>query len=253
MNRLLQGDVGSGKTVIAALACMIVIQGGAQTAFLAPTSILADQHFQSLKDLLTTGQGGLKEDQIQLLIGATPENEKKVIRQGLKNGEIKLIVGTHALLQDPVEFQRLQLAIVDEQHRFGVDQRGKMRDKGSNPHLLVMTATPIPRSLALTLYGDLEFSIIDEKPPGRLPVETHVLFPRELERAYGLIRRQVDIGNQAFIIYPLVEESEKVDEKSAVEEFSRLEKEIFSNYKLGLLHGQMKADNKEEIMTRFRD
>jgi ATP-dependent DNA helicase RecG len=253
MNRLLQGDVGSGKTVIAALACLIVIQGGAQSAFLAPTSILAAQHFQSIKQLLSFGEGGLKEDQIQLLIGATPENEKKVIRQGLKNGDIKLIVGTHALLQDPVEFQKLQLVIVDEQHRFGVDQRGKMREKGSNPHLLVMTATPIPRSLALTLYGDLELSIIDEMPPGRLPVETHVLYPREIERAYSLIRRQADLGNQSFIIYPLVEESEKIDEKAAVEEFSRLEKEIFSNYKLGLLHGQMKADDKERIMTQFRD
>jgi len=253
MNRLLQGDVGSGKTVIAALACLIVIQGGAQSAFLAPTSILAAQHFQSIKQLLSFGEGGLKEDQIQLLIGATPENEKKVIRQGLKNGDIKLIVGTHALLQDPVEFQKLQLVIVDEQHRFGVDQRGKMREKGSNPHLLVMTATPIPRSLALTLYGDLELSIIDEMPPGRLPVETHVLYPREIERAYSLIRRQADLGNQSFIIYPLVEESEKIDEKAAVEEFSRLEKEIFSNYKLGLLHGQMKADDKERIMTEFRD
>ncbi len=253
MNRLLQGDVGSGKTVIAALACLIVIQGGAQTAFLAPTSILAEQHYQSLKALLASSSEVLQEGQIQLLIGATPENEKKLIRKGLKNGDIKLIVGTHALLEDPVEFQKLQLAIVDEQHRFGVDQRAKMREKGSNPHLLVMTATPIPRSLALTLFGDLELSIIDEMPPGRIPVETHVLYPRELERAYGLIRRQVEIGNQAFIIYPLVQESEKIDEKAAVEEFSRLEKEIFSSYKMGLLHGQMKAADKEEIMTRFRD
>ncbi len=253
MNRLLQGDVGSGKTVIAALACLIVIQGGAQSAFLAPTSILAQQHFQSLKQLLSFSGGGLKEDQIQLLIGGTPENEKKIIRQGLKNGDIKLIVGTHALLQDPIEFQKLRLAIIDEQHRFGVQQRAKMREKGDNPHLLVMTATPIPRSLALTLYGDLELSIIDEMPPGRLPVETHVLYPREIERAYSLLRRQADLGNQSFIIYPLVEESEKIDGKAAVEEFSRLEKEVFTNYKLGLLHGQMKADDKEKIMTQFRD
>jgi len=253
MNRLLQGDVGSGKTVIAALACSIVVNGGAQAAFLAPTSILAEQHFNILKDLLCSGSDGLDQNQIQLLIGATPERDKKVIREGLQNGTIKLIIGTHALLQDPVEFQKLQLAIVDEQHRFGVEQRGVLRQKGHNPHLLVMTATPIPRSLALTLYGDLELSIIDEMPPGRLPVETHVLYPREIERAYSLVRRQVDLGNQAFIIYPLVEESDNVDEKAAVEEFSRLEKEIFSNYKLGLLHGQMKADDKEKIMTSFRD
>lgn len=253
MNRLLQGDVGSGKTVIAALACLIVIQGGGQTAFLAPTSILAEQHFQSIKALLCTPEGNLQEDQIQLLVGSTPEGEKKIIREGLKNGATKLIIGTHALLQDPVEFSKLQLAIIDEQHRFGVEQRGILRQKGTNPHLLVMTATPIPRSLALTLYGDLELSIIDEMPPGRIPVETHVLYPREIERAYSLVRGQVDLGNQAFIIYPLVEESDKIDEKSAVEEFSRLQGEIFPTYQLGLLHGQMSADDKETIMTRFRD
>ncbi len=253
MNRLLQGDVGSGKTVIAALASLIVIHGGAQAAFLAPTSILAEQHYQSLRKLFLESSEDLNEDQICLLIGATPENEKRDIRKRLAAGEIKLIVGTHALLQEPVEFQKLGLAIVDEQHRFGVEQRGTLRNKGNNPHLLVMTATPIPRSLALTMYGDLELSVIDELPPGRMPVETHVLYPREIERAYSLVRRQVDLGNQAFIIYPLVEESEKIAEKAAVEEFTRLEKEIFSAYTLGLLHGQMKPDEKEQIMTRFRD
>ena len=253
MNRLLQGDVGSGKTVIAALASLIVIQGGAQAAFLAPTSILAEQHYQSLKNLLLDGSGTINEDQISLLIGSTPENEKKVIREKLINGEIKLIVGTHALLQDPVKFQKLQLAIIDEQHRFGVEQRSTLRQKGENPHLLVMTATPIPRSLALTTYGDLELSVIDELPPGRLSVETHVLYPREIERAYGLVRRQVEMGNQAFIIYPLVEESDKIDEKAAVEEFTRLQKEVFPEIRLGLLHGQLSADEKEQVMTLFRD
>ncbi|NQS91442.1 MAG: ATP-dependent DNA helicase RecG, partial [Chloroflexi bacterium] len=253
MNRLLQGDVGSGKTVIAALASLIVIQGGAQAAFLAPTSILAEQHFQSLKNLLLEGSGTINEDQISLLIGATPENEKKNIREKLVNGEIKLVVGTHALLQDPVKFQKLQLAVVDEQHRFGVEQRGTLRQKGENPHLLVMTATPIPRTLALTTYGDLELSVIDEMPPGRLPVETHILYPSEVERAYGLVRRQVELGHQAFIIYPLVEESEKIDEKAAVEEYTRLQKEVFTDIKMGLLHGQLSADEKEQVMTLFRD
>ena len=253
MNRLLQGDVGSGKTVIAALASLIVIRGGAQTAFLAPTSILAEQHFQSLKSLLVGGVDGLEENQISLLLGSTPEKEKAIIRKKLAEGEIKLVIGTHALLQDPVKFQKLQLAIVDEQHRFGVEQRGTLRLKGNNPHLLVMTATPIPRSLALTTYGDLELSVIDELPPGRLPVETHVLYPSELERAYGLVRRQVDLGHQAFIIYPLVEESDKIDEKAAVAEFDRLQKEVFGNYRLGLLHGQLSADEKERVMTLFRD
>ncbi len=253
MNRLLQGDVGSGKTVIAALAALIVNKQGAQAAFLAPTSILAEQHFQSIKGLLSNDPDGLNENEISLLIGSTPEKQKDIIRQRLSRGEIKLLIGTHALLQGPVEFQNLQLAIVDEQHRFGVDQRGTLRKKGNNPHLLVMTATPIPRSLALTMYGDLELSVIDELPPGRLPVETHVLYPREIERAYSLVRRQVDLGNQAFIIYPLVEESDKSDEKAAVEEFSRLQKEVFSSYKLGLLHGQMRPDDKELVMTSLRD
>ena len=253
MNRLLQGDVGSGKTVIAALAALIVIRGGAQAAFLAPTSILAEQHFHSMKTLLASGSEDLAENQIALLIGSTPDNEKEALRKQLANGEIKLIIGTHALLQDPVKFQNLQLAIVDEQHRFGVEQRGTLRQKGNNPHLLVMTATPIPRSLALTIYGDLELSVIDEMPPGRIPVETHLLNPSEIERAFGLVRGQVDKGNQAFIVYPLVEESDKIDEKSAVDEFTRLQEEVFPTYKLGLLHGQLNPSEKEEVMIRFRD
>jgi len=253
MNRLLQGDVGSGKTVIAALAALIVIRGGAQAAFLAPTSILAEQHFQSMKTLLASGSEDLTENQIALIIGSTPDKEKEALRKQLSNGEIKLIIGTHALLQDPVKFQNLQLAIVDEQHRFGVEQRGTLRQKGNNPHLLVMTATPIPRSLALTIYGDLELSVIDEMPPGRIPVETHLMNPSEIERAFGLVRGQVDKGNQAFIIYPLVEESDKIDEKSAVDEFTRLQEEVFPTYKLGLLHGQLKPSEKEEVMIRFRD
>ena len=252
MNRLLQGDVGSGKTVIAALAALIVCRGNAQTAFLAPTSILAEQHLQSLQGLLTSPPDGLAPSQIRLLVGSTPEKEKEEIRKNLREGAIKIIVGTHALLQEPIEFQNLQLAIIDEQHRFGVEQRGSLRQKGDNPHLLVMTATPIPRSLALTLYGDLELSVIDELPPGRLPVETHVLYPREIERAYSLVRRQIDKGNQAFIIYPLVEESDKSDEKAAVEEFTRLQEEIFPKYTLGLLHGQLRPDEKEEVMDKFR-
>jgi ATP-dependent DNA helicase RecG len=254
MNRLLQGDVGSGKTVIAALAARIVIRGGGQAAVMAPTSILAEQHYHSLSRLLVQdNEDGLTPDQIRLLIGATPENEKELIRQGLKEGSIQLVVGTHALLQDLVTFQNLQLAVVDEQHRFGVEQRGILREKGSNPHLLVMTATPIPRSLALTIYGDLELSVIDEMPPGRQPVDTHLLFPSEIERAYGLIRSQVDAGNQAFIIYPLVEDSDKIEAKSAVEEFNLLQGEVFHNYQLGLLHGQLKPDDKEAVMARFRD
>lgn len=252
MNRLLQGDVGSGKTVVAALAIAAVTHSGSQAALMAPTSILAEQHYKSMLNLLAGDDSyPLRPEAIALMIGATPDAEKRAIREGLANGSIKLVVGTHALIEDPVTFADLQLAIVDEQHRFGVEQRATLRSKGTNPHLLVMTATPIPRSLALTVYGDLDLSIMDEMPPGRLPVETHVLTPRERERAYRLICSQIDAGRQAFVIYPLVEESEQSDSKAAVEEHSRLQSEVFPRYKLGLLHGRLHPDEKEEVMGHF--
>ena len=185
------------------------------------------------------------------MVGSTPEAEKNEIRAGLSDGSIKLVVGTHALIEDPVIFADLQLTIVDEQHRFGVDQRAALRAKGGNPHLLVMTATPIPRSLALTVYGDLDISIIDELPPGRLPVGTYVLMPRERERAYTLIRGQVQEGRQAFIIYPLIEESDESQAKAAVAEHARLQREIFPKLSLGLLHGRMRPDEKDAVMTAF--
>jgi len=253
MNRLVQGDVGSGKTVVAALAIAMVTNAGSQAAMMAPTSILAEQHYRNLKQVLATQEGPISADQIHLMVGATPESQKEEIRAGLESGAIKVVVGTHALIEGPVAFADLQLAIIDEQHRFGVKQRAALRSKGTNPHLMVMTATPIPRSLALTVYGDLEISIIDEMPPGRQPVETHVLYPKERERAYSLIRRQVEAGHQAFIIYPLVEESEKSEEKAAVEEHQRLQKEIFHKLNLGLLHGRLTPAEKDSIMEKFRD
>jgi ATP-dependent DNA helicase RecG len=260
MNRLVQGDVGSGKTVIAGLAIAMLAQHGAQAALMAPTSILAEQHYNSLVNLLTiedkpeNGETGiLLPEQIRLMIGSTPEPDKRIIREGLSQGEIKLVIGTHALIEGPVHFKDLQLVIVDEQHRFGVEQRATLRSKGENPHLLVMTATPIPRSLALTVYGDLDLTVINEIPPGRQAVDTHVLFPRERERAYSLIRSQLEQGRQAFIIYPLVEESENSDTPAAVQEHQRLQIEIFPQHKLGLLHGRMKAEEKDEIMSQFRD
>jgi len=252
MNRLLQGDVGSGKTVLAALAMLIITYQGAQAALMAPTSILAEQHLQSLKRILLSEGSPLGEEEVRLLIGSTPENEKISIREGLESGKIKVVIGTHALLEDPVNFMNLQLAVIDEQHRFGVEQRGTLRNKGENPHLMVMTATPIPRSLALTIYGDLDISVIDEMPPGRQPVETHVLYPQERERAYTLIRSQLEEGNQAFIIYPLVEESDKSNQKAAVEEHARLSENVFPNCQVGLLHGQLPPHQKEEVMERFR-
>lgn len=254
MNRLLQGDVGSGKTVVAALAALVIARENAQTAFMAPTSILADQHYRGLSRLLTDGENApLQPDQIRLLIGDTPETEKAEIRQSLADGTIKIIVGTHALIEGPVTFQHLQLAVIDEQHRFGVAQRAALRLKGDNPHLLVMTATPIPRSLALTVYGDLDLSIMDEMPKGRLPIETHVLPPLERERAYRLIRKQVELGYQAFIIYPLVEQGEDSDENNAaVQEYERLQSEIFLNFPLGLMHGRLKPEDKDAVMNEFR-
>jgi len=247
MNRLLQGDVGSGKTVIAALAAAIVNQSGSQAAIMAPTSILAEQHFRNFCNLLNGTN-------VRLLVGDTPESEKAEIRAGLADGTIQIVVGTHALIEDPIQFKDLQLAVIDEQHRFGVDQRAALRNKGTTPHLLVMTATPIPRSLALTLYGDLDLSVMDEMPAGRQPIQTYVLRPQELERAFSLIRSQIKDGRQAFIIYPLVEESEKMDNlKAATEEHERLQKEIFPELKLALLHGRMKPAEKDRVMADFRD
>jgi ATP-dependent DNA helicase RecG len=251
MNRLLQGDVGSGKTVIAAAAIGISAANKAQSAFMAPTSILAEQHFHTLRELLPIS-AQVPEDSIRLLIGATPEAEKNEIRQGLEDGVIQVIIGTHALIEDPVNFNRLGLVIIDEQHRFGVEQRAALRDKGQNPNLLVMTATPIPRSLALTVFGDLDLTLLDEMPPGRQPVDTRVLSPRERSRAHVFVDSQIEKGKQAFIIYPLVEGSEKVQAKAAVDEHQTLQENVFPSYKVGLLHGRMRQEEKEQVMDAFR-
>ncbi|GAB4501717.1 MAG: ATP-dependent DNA helicase RecG [Anaerolineales bacterium] len=247
MNRLLQGDVGSGKTVVAALAAMMVTAGGAQAAVMAPTSILAEQHFKTFSALMP-------ESQIRLLTGDTGSGERAELLAGLASGAVNVLIGTHALLEEPVIFNDLQLVVIDEQHRFGVEQRAALRNKGQNPHLLVMTATPIPRSLALTLYGDLDLSVMNEMPAGRQPVATYVLTPPERERGYSLMRSQIAAGRQAFIVYPLIEESEKLDDvKAAVDDHERLSKEIFPDLRLGLLHGKMKPDEKERVMKAMRD
>ena len=256
MNRLLQGDVGSGKTVVAAIAAAMFVNNGAQAAIMSPTSILAEQHYRSFTRLLvgeTHENGVMQPGQIRLLVGDTPEAEKEVIRAGLADGEIKIVIGTHSLIEDPVTFQDLEFVVIDEQHRFGVEQRAALRTKGTNPHLLVMTATPIPRSLALTLYGDLDLSIMDVMPAGRQPVNTYVLRPQERERAFTLLRGQVKDGKQAFIIYPLIEESEKIEGRAAVDDYETLSKEVFPDLKLGLLHGRMRPDEKDETMLKFRD
>jgi len=254
MNRLLQGDVGSGKTVVAALAAGIIASNGSQAAIMAPTSILAEQHYRSFLNLLASEDGVLNARQIRLLVSDTPDKEKQEIYDALASGEIKLVVGTHALIEPAVRFADLQFTVIDEQHRFGVEQRAELRSKGTNPHLLVMTATPIPRSLALTVYGDLDLSLMDEMPVGRQPVNTHVLRPQERERAYTLIRGQIQGGRQAFIIYPLIEETERMDNlRAAVDDYEVLSREIFPDLKLGLLHGRMKPDEKDETMLKFRD
>lgn len=256
MNRLLQGDVGSGKTVIAALGISIVIKAGAQAAYMAPTSILAEQHFNSIKDLLTAPRANstlIDESEIRLLIGDTSAKDREETLSGLAQGKVKVLIGTHALIEDTVIFNDLQMIIVDEQHRFGVSQRAALRDKGNNPHLLVMTATPIPRSLALTIYGDLDLTVIDEMPPGRQPVSTHIIYPAERERVYRLVQNHVDKGHQAFIIYPLVEQGNNDEVLSAVQEQKRLQTEVFPNLRVGLLHGRLNPDEKEAVMRQFRN
>ena len=265
MNRLLQGDVGSGKTIVAATAMAIAVGAGAQAALMAPTSILAEQHYRTLLKLFAppadpaVDDGSTPTAPVRLLQGSTPAAEKAEIYAGLRDGSIKMIVGTHALIEDPVEFANLGVAVIDEQHRFGVAQRAALRSKGRStdgtavsPHLLVMTATPIPRTLALTVFGDLDLSLLDEMPPGRQPIMTYLLHANERERGYAFVRREVNKGRQAYLIFPLVEESEKIEARAAVEEHARLQKEIFPEFKLGLLHGRMKPDEKDAVMAAFK-
>ncbi len=253
MSRLVQGDVGSGKTVVAAAAMFLAAQSRAQAAIMAPTEILAEQHYKNLGKLLeqVNAQSIPQPLQVRLLTGSTPQSEREIILAEIAAGRANIIVGTHALIQETVSFHDLALAVIDEQHRFGVAQRALLRHKGRNPHVLVMTATPIPRTLALTLYGDLDLSVIDEMPPGRQPIETRIVLPTERERAYSFVRAQIEKGRQAFIICPLVEESDKIEAKAAIEEHARLQKQVFPQFKLGLMHGRMKSDDKDAAMRAF--
>jgi len=246
MNRLLQGDVGSGKTIVALMAALVAMENGFQVAFMAPTEILAEQHFITIRRLLEASRFRLA-----LLTGATPAKKRREMHAELAAGSVHLAVGTHALVQDPIAFRELGLVIIDEQHRFGVLQRATLRAKGLHPDVLVMTATPIPRTLALTTYGDLDVSVMREMPPGRHAIKTIAKPESRRDEIYDFIRRQVDAGRQVYVIYPLVEESEKVDLKAATEMADHLSQDVFPGYRVALLHGRMKQDAKERVMGAF--
>lgn len=247
MNRLVQGDVGSGKTVVAVVAILAAIQSGYQAALMAPTEVLAEQHYRKLVSWFN-----LLHLPVELLTGSTKTVKRRQIHTQLQTGELPLLVGTHALIEDPVKFQRLGLVVIDEQHRFGVEQRARLQQKGDHPHVLTMTATPIPRTLALTLHGDLDVSQIDELPPGRKAIRTTALTGGDRTHAYDLIRRQIALGRQAYVVLPLVEESEKLDLRSAIEEHQKLQDSIFPEFKVGLLHGRMTSAEKDEAINQFR-
>ena len=246
MNRLLQGDVGSGKTVVALLAMLLAVESGYQAALMAPTELLADQHLRTLRQLLD----GLDVD-VALLVGRQTGTERAAARAAVASGTAGIVIGTHALIQEGVEFHRLGLVVVDEQHRFGVRQRMELAERGPAADVLVMSATPIPRSLALTLYGDLDVSVLDERPPGRKPIRTGLRDGKARPRVWQFVREQVARGRQAYIVYPLIEESEKVDLRAATAEYERLRTEVLSDLRLGLMHGQMPAEEKDAVMRAF--
>ena len=247
MNRLLQGDVGSGKTIVALQAMVIAIENGYQTALMVPTEILAEQHYHTVCQLLS-GTGY----RIAFLTSSVKGKGRESVLGDIQSGKTDLIIGTHALIQKGVQFKKLGLVVIDEQHRFGVLQRSKLISKGDLPETLVMTATPIPRSLALTLYGDLDVSVLDEMPPGRQPVQTIVKGERNREEVYAFVHRELKEGRQAFVVYPLIEESEKVDLRAATEMAKHLQKEVFPDAAVVLMHGRLKVEEKGQLMRRFR-
>ncbi len=246
MHRLLQGDVGAGKTIVALLAAIVAMENGLQVAFMAPTEILAAQHYSNIARLLASSRF-----RVDMLTGSTPGLHKHTLLSHIERGTTHLVVGTHALVQEKITFHKLGLVVIDEQHRFGVAQRAALRAKGLRPDVLLMTATPIPRTLALTDYSELDVSKITDLPPGRKPVRTWVKPESRRDEIYQLIREQLDAGRQAYIIYPLVEDSEKIDLKSATEMADHLQAEVFPAYRVALLHGRMKDDVKERVMHAF--
>lgn len=248
MNRLVQGDVGSGKTIIAIYAMLIAVKSGLQSSMMAPTEILAMQHFETIKEYIELSNIDIN---IEFISGSTKTKQKNDILNKLKNGDIDILIGTHALIENNVEFKNIGLVVTDEQHRFGVRQRALLSNKGINPDILVMTATPIPRTLALMFYGDLDISIIDEMPPGRQKIKTFIIKENQKEEMFNFVKDKINEGNQAYIVAPLVEESENLELDSATEIYKELSTSFFSGYKLGLLHGKMKSAEKEEIIDKF--
>jgi ATP-dependent DNA helicase recG len=246
MNRLLQGDVGSGKTLVALMSMLIAIDNGYQACMMAPTEILAEQHLQTIKEFLK----GMNL-RIELLTGIVKGKKRKEVLDGLLDGSINIIVGTHAIIEDKVQFHHLGMAVVDEQHRFGVEQRAKLWSKSENPpHVLVMTATPIPRTLAMTIYGDLDVSIIDELPPGRKPIQTIHKYDDQMASLYSGIRQQIQLGRQVYIVYPLIKESERMDLKNLEDGFEFM-RNVFPEFELSKIHGKMKDKEKEVEMQKF--
>ncbi|MEA2014585.1 MAG: ATP-dependent DNA helicase RecG, partial [Thermodesulfobacteriota bacterium] len=248
MNRLLQGDVGSGKTVVSMAAMVAACESGYQAAIMAPTEILAEQHFNNIRKW--ANELGIEA---AILTGSMKTAERKSVIKGIESGDTGIVVGTHTIIQEGVDFRNLGFVVVDEQHRFGVIQRAALRGKGTNPDVLVMTATPIPRTLAMTVYGDLDISVIDEMPPGKKPVKTKVFYEKNRDKVYDIIRRETDKGNQAFIVYPLVEESEALDLKDATSMATHLREDIFHDLRVGLIYGRMKGAEKEAVMTDFQN
>lgn len=253
MQRLLQGDVGSGKTVVASIAGIIAVQGGYQTAFMVPTEILARQHYQKISSQLAKLGPQAKAIKLGMLTGSMAEKEKKKTLREIEEGKINFIIGTHALLQEEVSFKKLGLVIIDEQHKFGVAQRALLPRKGVNPDVLIMTATPIPRTLAITLYGDLDVSVINELPPGRLPIKTMLFNKQDIARAYHLLKEQLRLGHQAYIIYPVIEESYALDMAGAKKMYAQLKAGELKEFKLGLIHGKLKQEEQDEIMLKFKN
>ncbi|MDD5108812.1 MAG: ATP-dependent DNA helicase RecG [Candidatus Omnitrophica bacterium] len=251
MQRLLQGDVGSGKTVVATLACLIAIQSGYQAAFMAPTEILARQHYEKISLQLAKLNFSGRNLKVGLLVGQDKQKEK--IYRDLKEGRIDLIIGTHALLQEELIFKNLSFIVIDEQHKFGVGQRALLPKKGNNPDVLIMTATPIPRTLAITLYGDLDISVINELPAGRIPIKTMHFEQKNIQKAYAIVKEELKYGRQAYVIYPVIEESYALDIAGAKKMFAELKSKEFKDFKLGLIHGQLKTKEQDEIMLKFKN